>query len=207
MTSDDDEALSWAGDDADPTASSGPVTAHRSRSTRGGTTDDADPTASSGPVTAHRTRSAWDGTTDDADPTASPSPVTAHRSRSAHASSNDGGDEGESTGTGDNAESTRQTSSVALVVMSLLGGFLVLDGLGWGLSIGPLQAAFRPIDLLGTTMFSLGLVFAVASPFVWLGASMWLTRSRPSWQRIAALAIGAVLLVPWPYLVGCVDRA
>jgi hypothetical protein len=150
MISDDDEALSWAGDDSDRTASSPPVTTHRVRSARHGATTV---------------------------------------------------DEGESAGPGDGAEAG-QTSSVALVVMSLLGGFHVLYGLGWGLSIGPLQAAFRPIDLLGTTMFSLGLVFAVASPFVWLGASMWLTRSRPTWQRIAALAIGAVLLVPWPYVVG-----
>jgi hypothetical protein len=151
MTSDDDEALSWAGDDSDPTASS--------------------------------------------------APVTTRRSRSAHASGNDD-DEAESTDAGDGVESTRQTGAVALVLTSLLGGLLVLSSLGWGLSIGPLQAAFRPIDLLGTTMFSLGLVFAVASPFVWLGASIWLTRSRPAWHRVAALAIGAVLLVPWPYLVG-----
>ncbi|RWZ52011.1 hypothetical protein ELQ90_08060 [Labedella phragmitis] len=150
MISDDDEALSWAGDDSDPTASSAPVTSRRSRSARETGKDD----------------------------------------------------EGESTDTGDGVETVRQTGPVALVVMSLLGGLLVLSSIGWALSIGPLQAAFRPIDLLGTTMFSLGLVFAVASPFVWLGASIWLTRSRPAWHRVAALAIGTVLLVPWPYLVG-----
>lgn len=95
-----------------------------------------------------------------------------------------------------------QTGSVALVLLGLLGGVHLLYAVGWVLSVGALQAAYRPLDVLGGAMFSLGLVFAIAAPLVWFGASFWFTRSRPSWQRIAALVAGAVILVPWPFLVG-----
>jgi hypothetical protein len=95
-----------------------------------------------------------------------------------------------------------QTGSVALVLLSLLGGFHLLYVVGWVLTIAPLQAAFRPLDALGAVMFSLGLLLAAASPVVWFAATFWFTRSRPSWQRIAGLLVGAVLLVPWPFVVG-----
>lgn len=95
-----------------------------------------------------------------------------------------------------------ETGSVALVLLGLFGGVHLLYAVGWVLAIGPLQAAFRPVDALGTAMFSLGLVAAAASPIVWFVSVFWFTRSRPSWQRIAGLVVGAVLLVPWPFVVG-----
>jgi hypothetical protein len=95
-----------------------------------------------------------------------------------------------------------QLGSVALVLLGLLGGVHLLYAVGWATVLAPLQAVFGPTDVLGAAMFSLGLVFAAAAPIVWFLASFWFTRSRPVWQRIAALIAGAVLLVPWPLVVG-----
>ncbi|RWZ61101.1 hypothetical protein ELQ92_08625 [Labedella populi] len=102
----------------------------------------------------------------------------------------------------DRGPASGETGSLVLVLLGLLGGAHLLYSVGWVLAIGPLQASFRPVDLLGTAMFSLGLVAAAASPVVWFVSVFWFTRSRPSWQRIAALVVGVLLLVPWPFVVG-----
>jgi hypothetical protein len=150
MSTDDDEALTWAGDDV-------PATVGRRSA---GTTGERDPLATS-------------------DESAVPS-----------------------TGHPVPARAAGETGSVALVLLGLLAGVHLLYSVGWVLTIGPLQEAFRPVDLLGTAMFSLGLVAAAASPVVWFVSAFWFTRSRSSWQRIAVLVVGAVLLVPWPFVVG-----
>jgi hypothetical protein len=95
-----------------------------------------------------------------------------------------------------------QTGSAALVILGLLAGVHLLYAVGWVVSIAPLQAVFGPSDVLGGALFGLGLAFAAASPVVWFGAAFWFTRSRPVWQRIAALVAGAIVLVPWPFVVG-----
>jgi hypothetical protein len=110
-------------------------------------------------------------------------------------------DDGESAAVGEHVERP-QTGSIALVVLGLLAGAHLFYTVGWVLAIGPLDAFYGPSDVVGGVIFSIGLVLAAASPVVWAAASVWFTRSRPIWQRIAALAIGAAILVPWPFIVG-----
>lgn len=152
MSTDDDDALSWAGDES----VAAPVTSER------------------GGRTPRRLRQDEQDAASDAD--------------DARATDDDALD--------------GQTGSVALVLLGLLGGVHLLYSVGWVLAIGPLQAGYRPIDALGSAMFSLGLVFAAAAPLVWFAAAFWFTRGRFVWQRIAALVAGAVLLVPWPFVAG-----
>lgn len=156
MSTDDDDALSWAGDESpDPRG----TLAGRPSRTRGREPDDIDSAGAGEP-------------------------------------SDDGRIDQEA------RDDKQQLGSVALVLVGLLFGVHLLYAVGWALSIEALQTAYRPLDSLGGVMFSLGLVFAIVSPLVWFVASFWFTRSRPTWTRIAAIAAGAILLVPWPFLVG-----
>ena len=163
MSTDDDDALSWAGDE-DPGA-------RRTRDDRPARTE-------------HRRR-----------PDAS-----VIGSTGATAGSHDGGSGSDSGSEADTIAG--QTGSAALVILGLLGGVHLLYAVGWVVSIAPLQAVFGPPDVLGGALFGLGLAFAAASPVVWFGAAFWFTRTRPVWQRIAALVAGAIVLVPWPFVVG-----
>jgi hypothetical protein len=153
MSTDDDDALSWAGDEEPGARGTGAERPAR---------------------TARRRRQ-----------DASASAPVRESTRDAEADAVDG-----------------QTGSAALVILGLLGGVHLLYAVGWVVSIAPLQAVFGPSDVLGGVLFGLGLAFAAASPVVWFVAAFWFTRSRPVWQRIAGLLAGAIVLVPWPFVVG-----
>lgn len=161
MSTDDDDALSWAGDE-EP-VSGGPRAERPVRTPRRLRQDEAD--VADEPFVADTPPG--DGSASDADPA-------------------DGG----------------QLGSAALVILGLLGGVHLLYTVGWVVTIAPLQAVFGPSDVLGGALFGLGLAFAAASPIIWFASAFWFTRSHPTWQRIAALVAGGVLLVPWPFVVG-----
>ncbi|HEU5223499.1 MAG TPA: hypothetical protein VFU07_07435 [Candidatus Lumbricidophila sp.] len=92
----------------------------------------------------------------------------------------------------------RQLTSVELVVFGLLGGVYLLYTIGWAL----VALKTPPLDagMLNNFMYSVGLWLAVAAVPLWFGCAMWLTR-RPV-RRIVSLAIGAIMLIPFPFLFG-----
>lgn len=94
-----------------------------------------------------------------------------------------------------------QMSSVALVTHGVLAGVYLLYTIGWLIAAQRDTAA--PTDVVGSAMYTVGLWLAVLSPALWLAATFWLTRGATSPRtRLIALVLGALVLVPWPFIAG-----
>ncbi|WP_411720493.1 hypothetical protein [Mycetocola sp.] len=94
-----------------------------------------------------------------------------------------------------------QLSSVALVTYGILAGIYLLYTIGW--LIAAQRATGAPADIVGGAMFTVGLWFAVLSPAFWIAATFWVTRGSASLRaRLLALAVGVLVLAPWPFIVG-----
>lgn len=94
-----------------------------------------------------------------------------------------------------------QMSSAMLVTLGIFGGVFLLYSVGWLISAFRPDAAV-PSDTVGQFMFNLGQALAVAAGPVWMAATLWLTRGSKPYVRIAMLAAGVVLVLPWPFLQG-----
>ena len=95
------------------------------------------------------------------------------------------------------------TSSAALVGMGILAGMYLLYSIGWFIGVSRLERStvLASGDPVVDFMASLGGWLAVAAPVIWFGATFWLTLSRPR-ARWVWLLIGAIVLIPVPFLLG-----
>lgn len=92
-------------------------------------------------------------------------------------------------------------SSVALVAFGILAGIYLLYSIGW--LIAAQRSTPAPTDIVGAAMYTVGLWFAVLAPALWIAATFWVTRTSQSLRaRFIALITGAVVLAPWPFIVG-----
>ena len=174
----DDEALSWAGDD-DPTLDTGGAAAEA----------DASPAVLPEGFTAvgrgsDRVRGADDavrGTTVDQPQ----------------------GDEHDAVSEAD-AQAARLGNG-ALIGLGIFGGVYLLYTIGW--IIGGLRLQEVALFVVSPAVYVPFLVLAVLAPAIWFAASFLLTRRSRTWVRMAWLAVGVVLLVPWPFImVGAVGQ-
>ena len=128
----------------------------------------------------------WSGETD-------PTHIAAPARASARATS-----VGKSTATAGTEVKAAPLNPLALVIFGILAGAYLLFAVGWvvlGFSSSvPVQGVFFSI------MYQVGEALAIASPFLW-AAAVWLRVKKPS-MRILWLFVGAVVLAPWPFLVG-----
>lgn len=93
-----------------------------------------------------------------------------------------------------------QIGNVALVALGVLGGVYLLYTIGW--IIGGLRLqVIAPALLVSPVAYVPAFWLAVLAPAVWFGATLLLTRGRAAWLRFVWLAAGAVLLVPWPFIM------
>jgi hypothetical protein len=92
-----------------------------------------------------------------------------------------------------------QVGSTELVLLGVFGGAYLLYTLGWILTA--LRVENTAADPVGQFMFALGLWLAVLAPALWFGVTFALTRGRVP-LRFAWLAIGAVVLLPVPFVAG-----
>lgn len=89
-------------------------------------------------------------------------------------------------------------STAMLLITGVVGGIYLLYSVGWvvgGLRLQPLARFF-----VADFMFLPWFVLAIAAPALWFLAVWVLTRAKASWIRVALLLLGAVLLVPWPFV-------
>jgi len=104
------------------------------------------------------------------------------------------------------AATGRESGAPTLVALGVLGGIAVLESIGWlrGVLSATLEATLQPgPGALGAFAFGvnvLGRVAAVVAPILWFVLAAW--RIRTPTRRFAWLALGAVLLLPWPALLG-----
>lgn len=142
----------------------------------------------------------WDG---DDDPTLAPQaaprrPASAPEPASPPASDAPVGTDAEPVVADDEAEPAT-VSNAALVTFGVFGGIYLLLAIGWFIGGSRLQFVAQLFISPGAHIAAW--VLAIAAPAVWFAASFALTRSRPVWLRIIALVVGAVVLLPWPFLM------
>lgn len=90
--------------------------------------------------------------------------------------------------------------SALLVFYGILAGVYLLYMVGWLISI--VRNPFSIDNLFAEIVYQFGEFLAIASPLVWFFAVVVLTRGRRPSVRVAWLIAGAILLVPWPFVLG-----
>lgn len=169
----DDDALSWDGDD-DPTLDVG-----------------ANATVSDGPV--KRSTDAAPGV--DSDTAVLPEGFTAVGKGSADLGRPDPEDGRDA----DPKGGRPSLSSAALIGLGIFAGVYLLLTLGWLLGAGRLQLVAQLF--LDPVAFQLTLWLAVAALPLWFVTVLWFARTSATWVRFALLGAGAVLLIPWPFVL------
>lgn len=94
----------------------------------------------------------------------------------------------------------------ALLALGVLGGVALLETVFWvrsafepSIAITVTTGDGTPVEILSFVLNVAGRVLAVVAPIVWFGLVAW--RVRVPTRRLAVLALGAVLLVPWPAIL------
>ncbi len=95
--------------------------------------------------------------------------------------------------------------NTALVALGVLGGVYLLYTIGW--IVGGLRLRDVAVFLVSPAAYLPAFVLAVLAPAIWFTTTYVLTRAAKTWLRFAWLAVGAMLLVPWPFImVGAFGR-
>jgi hypothetical protein len=92
----------------------------------------------------------------------------------------------------------RQTGSVELVVFGVLAGVYLLYTVGWLLTA--VRTTTPGTSIVADAMYQLGLWLSVLAPALWFGL-VYAVVAKPA-RRILWLVIGAVVLVPLPFVLG-----
>ena len=98
-----------------------------------------------------------------------------------------------------------QLSNGALVLLGLIGGLYLLYTIVWFSWANYYSAVNSAVaegsGSLGGVLQQLVFWIAPLAPVLWFAATWVLTRGTATWIRIVALIGGAVLLVPWPFVM------
>lgn len=89
--------------------------------------------------------------------------------------------------------------NVALIAYGVLGGLYALWTVGWILGTSRLRDW---VEQAGSAdvMFTATSWLAILAPALWFAAVLAVTRGKRQVVRFLWLGIGAVLLIPWPFL-------
>ena len=98
----------------------------------------------------------------------------------------------------DEPDAAAQPGSAELVLLGVLGGVYLLYSVGW--LIWAISAAPDLGDPVAQFMYGLGRWLAVLAPALWFGTTLWLASERRR-ARLIWLIVGAVILVPVPFLL------
>lgn len=90
--------------------------------------------------------------------------------------------------------------AVLLVVYGVFAGLYLIWTIGWVITVT--RSTVTLPTVLSELMYQLGEFLAIAGPALWFAAVLLLARERAAAVRIAWLALGLVILVPWPTLLG-----
>lgn len=107
-----------------------------------------------------------------------------------------------SVATADSTDNTKPASSGSFLLISygILGGVYLIYTIGWLLSV--FNDNRKPFDdFLTELMYQVGEYLAIASPVLWFVAALVLTRGRKPIVRLLALLLGAVVVIPWPFVL------
>lgn len=91
-------------------------------------------------------------------------------------------------------------SSVQLVSYGILGAIFVLYAIGWAIAL--LNSTVISDDTLATVMRAFGVGVAIAAGPLWFACVYVLTRKHRLPVKLLWQALGVVILIPWPFIVG-----
>ncbi|MEZ3161486.1 DNA polymerase III subunit gamma/tau [Microbacterium sp. BWT-B31] len=100
---------------------------------------------------------------------------------------------------GTGGEASAPVGNAALIALGILGGIYLLYAIGW--VIGGLRLRGTAQFLVSPVSFDVAMWLAAFTPVIWYATVYLLTRRTRAWVRFAWLAAGAVLLIPWPFLM------
>lgn len=115
-------------------------------------------------------------------------------------------DENAAAGSGDGLEGGdpdavgRTIGSGQLVAYGVFAGIYLLFTIAW--MIAGMRNTGAVGNPLGDIVYRLGVFLAVAAPPLWFIATLALTSSRRGALRLLWLFIGALILAPWPFILG-----
>jgi len=98
----------------------------------------------------------------------------------------------------DMAGAPRQTGSVELLILGVLAGVYLLYTVGWMLTAVRTEAPGTSI--VGDAMYTFGLWLSALAPALWFGLVHVVVASTS--RRLLWLVVGAVVLVPLPFVLG-----
>jgi hypothetical protein len=91
-------------------------------------------------------------------------------------------------------------SSIMLVVLGIFGGVFALYTIGW--FIGIQRLLYFALDPLEQLVFDAEEWLAVLAAPLWFVLALLLTRGRKPAIRLLWLLVGAIVLIPWPFVLG-----
>jgi hypothetical protein len=91
-------------------------------------------------------------------------------------------------------------SSAFLISLGILGGVYLLYTVGWIISLQ--RFYYAATNALDQGAFEAQQYLAIAAPIVWFASVIWFTRHHAPVSRLVWLLVGAVLLVPWSFVMG-----
>jgi hypothetical protein len=102
--------------------------------------------------------------------------------------------------TDDGGELPPSMSAPVLVSLGILGGIYLLYTVGWFISWQ--RFLYASNDELELVAFHFQQILAIAAPVLWFVVTLLLTRERKPAVRLVWLLVGAVVLVPWSFVLG-----
>ena len=97
--------------------------------------------------------------------------------------------------------------NAALVSIGVIAGVYALYVVGWALGSFRLRDVQTAGGQVADVMFQAAMWLGMAAPIIWFFVTMLVTRGSALWRRFAGLAVGILLLVPWPFvMMGMVGR-
>lgn len=100
----------------------------------------------------------------------------------------------------DGDEAPPATSAVVLVSLGILGGIYLLYTIGWFVSWQ--RFLYASADELELIAFHVQQVLAIVGAPLWFVVTLLLTRERKPQVRLLWLLVGALVLIPWPFVFG-----
>lgn len=150
----------------------------------------------------------WDGDEDRIDTPAPRTPASLPRGWRAVGKGSDAvpADSGASPAAAD-ADAPAGMGNAALVSFGVIAGVYALYVVGWALGSFRLRDVQTAGGGVADIMFQAAMWLGIAAPLIWFFVTIHATRGSAPWRRFLGLALGILLLVPWPFvMMGAVGR-
>jgi hypothetical protein len=99
------------------------------------------------------------------------------------------------------AADRRRTATTAAT--GIFGGVYLAYAVGWILSVGTLPVSGA--SLLIEVMYQFGEFLAIVACALWFGTVMAVTRGGRPATRLGWLALGTLVLIPWPLIIAVIS--